>query len=603
MSTQRSVITTLILLVGGTFIVKLFFLQIVDDTFKEAAQDNLIEKVSEEAYRGRIYDRNRQLLVYNRPAYEILVIPKEIKQLDTLAFSKVFGITVEVCKQKLLQAKQYSLNKPSVIVGPLYEEEFAAIQGAMIRFQGFRVRARTTRGYRYPYLAHVLGYVAEISKEGLETDTTQYYQLGDYKGVSGLEAYYESYLRGDKGLRYKMVNVNGREIGALAEGKYDQLSKPGQNLELGIDISLQAYAEKLMEDKYGSIVAIDPQTGEILSFVSAPNYPPTALSGRHFTKNFERLSKDTLKPLFNRPLMAMYRPGSIFKIAQALVALEAQAIDPETAFACDQTIINCHQHSTQKDLAYAIKNSCNPYFFRVMKAVIEPEGVSQPNKRSREGLIYWHKQMKKFGFGTQFSIDAPFASKGFVPDISYYDKYYGPLRWRYSHIYSLSIGEGENLVVPLQMANFAAILANGGYYYTPHFVRNIGQSQGPLPQYRKRHVLDIHPTHFSFIKKAMQLVVEGGTGWRARIPDITVCGKTGSVENLNREDHSVFIGFAPAEDPKIALAVYVEYVGEGGQMAAPIAGLLIEKYLKKEKAKLRMENYVLNFRNISSNNE
>ena len=587
------------LLAGVIFVIKLFFLQIVDDTFKEAAQDNLIAKVREEAYRGRIYDRNKQLLVYNKPAYEILAVPKEVKHLDTLAFSKAFGITKEDLRNKLRQAKKYSLSKPSVIIGPLYEEEFASVQGAIIKFHGFRVRVRTTRGYRYPYLAHVLGYVAEISKEALAADTTNYYQLGDYKGVSGLEAFYEMYLRGEKGLKYKMVNVNGREIGALAEGKYDQLSKPGKNLALGIDISLQAYAEKLMKNKSGSIVAIEPTTGEILSFVSAPSYHPTDLSGRYFTKNFEKLSQDTLNPLFNRPLMAMYRPGSIFKIAQALVALDAKAIQPTTTFPCDQNIIKCHKHRLEQNLSYAIKNSCNPYFFQVMKSVIEPEGVSQPSKRAREGLIYWHTQMKKLGFGTQLSIDAPFASKGFVPDVSYYDKYYGPLKWQYSHIYSLSIGEGENLVVPLQMANFAAIVANGGYYYTPHFVRNIGQSQGPLLKYKKRHIVDMDTTHFFFIKKAMQLVVEGGTGWRARLPDITVCGKTGSVENVNREDHSVFIAFAPAENPKIALAVYVEYVGEGGQIAAPIAGLLIEKYLKKKEAKLYMEKYVLNFNNTS----
>ena len=593
---RRYLLPGLLLLASTIFAIKLFFIQILDNTYKQAARSNFTERIKESAYRGRVFDREGRLLVYNVPVYDIYVIPKEVKVLDTATFCQLFGIERTVLRDRLRTARSYSLIRPSKVLGPLYDKEFAQVQGYLRDFRGFYAQSRTIRSYRYPSLAHALGYVAELSKEDLKKDTSNYYQIGDMKGITGIEAYYEKYLRGEPSRRYKMVNARGREIGAFAGGKYDTLSVPGKDLRLGIDIVLQSYAEQLMAGRTGSIVALEPSTGEILCFVSSPNYSPHLLSGRSFTKHFLSLVENELRPLFNRPLQAMYRPGSIFKVAQALVALQEQVITPASVFSCNQEIIGCHNHYPQENLVGAIKNSCNPYFFKVMQRVIQPEGRRQNvYRQARQNFHLWKERMHDLGFGVHLPVDVPFVQRGSVPSLQYYDKIYGALQWKYSNIYSLSIGEGENLVVPIQMANFAAIMANLGYYYVPHFVQSIGNSEGPLHTYRKKYYVSIDAEHFEIVAQAMQLVVESGTGRRARLPDINVSGKTGSVQNKGRPDHSVFIAFAPSEAPKIALSVYVEHAGEGGTIAAAIAGLLIEKYLKGKKAKLQMEPYVFSF--------
>ena len=593
---RRYLLPALMLLISTVFAVKLFLIQIVDNTYKQAAESNFTERIKERAYRGHILDRHGRMLVYNVVVYDIYVIPKEIKSLDTALFCQVFEIERSYLRAQLQAALSYSLIKRSKVLGPLYAEEFARVQGYVRDFTGFYVQPHTARGYNYSNLSHALGYVAELSKEELDKDTSNYYQIGDLKGITGIEAYYEKYLRGEPGRRYKMVDARGREIGDFAGGKYDTLSVPGKDIKLGIDISLQKYAEKLLTGRVGSIVALEPSTGEILCFASAPSYAPQLLSGRALPKNFLALTKDNLRPLFNRPLQAMYRPGSIFKVAQALVALQEKAITPASVFFCDQDIIGCHVHYPRENLIGAIRTSCNSYFFRVMQRVIQPEGRRQNvYRQARRNFELWKKRMHDLGFGVQLPIDAPFMQKGSIPSVQYYDKIYGALRWKYSNIYSLSIGEGENLVVPLQMANFAAIMANSGYYFAPHFVQSIGESQGPLPTYTKKHYVSIDAKHFKIVREAMRQVVESGTGWRARLHDISVSGKTGSVQNKGRADHSVFITFAPSEDPKIAVSVYVEYAGEGGTLAAAIAGLLIEKYLKGKQAELLMEPYVLSF--------
>lgn len=595
MKERRYLLQILVLLVGLLFVGKLFFIQVMDSTYRQAAESNFTQRVKERAYRGRILDRNGKLLVYNVPVYDIYAIPKEVKTLDTARFCSLFDIDAQVLEQRLQAAHSYSPIKSSHILGPLYEEEFARVQSYIRDFAGFHVQAQTIRGYKYPYLAHVLGYLSEIDKKQLIGDTSNYYQIGDLKGRSGIEAYYEEQLRGKPSLRYKMVDARGREIGAFAGGKYDTLSVPGKDLTLGIDINLQAYAEQLMVGRSGSIVALEPSTGEILCFVSAPSYAPHILSGRHFRKNYSVLATDSLRPLFVRPLQAMYRPGSIFKIAQALVALQEKAIHPESKFSCNRRLVGCHFHNPVEDLIGSIRDSCNPYFYRVMQRVVEPESVENPYQQVRHGLQRWNERMLSLGFGTELAIDVPFVQNGAIPSPQDYDKIYGTLRWRYSNIYSLSIGEGENLVVPLQMANLAAIVANGGYYYVPHFVRSVGDSKIPLPIYTQRQYVSIHVDHFTVIQKAMQQVVTKGTGWRAQVPEMSVCGKTGSVQNQERAEHSVFIAFAPQENPKIAVSVYVEYAGEGGTIAAAISGLLIEKYLKGEEAALFMEPYVFSF--------
>ena len=598
MRERKYLLPAVAVLFGLVFGAKLLFIQVLDSTYQQAAKSNSTQRIKERAHRGHIRDRNEELLVYNVPVYDIQVTPKEVKAFDTASFSRLFGIEQDVLRSRLLAAKSYSYLKPSYVLGPMSGEEFAAVQGRIRDFEGFHVRVRSLRDYRSPSLAHALGYVAEVNKNQLKADTSNYYSIGDLRGISGLEAYYEKNLRGSSGIRYEMIDARGRTLGAFAGGKYDTLSRPGQTIDLGIDINLQLYAEQLMRGKTGSVVAIEPRTGEILCFVSAPSYAPQLLSGRHFTRNYAALQSDQQRPLFNRSLQAMYRPGSIFKVAQALVALQEGTIRVESVFPCDQQIIKCHPHAPRENLLGAIKNSCNPYFFRVMQRFIEPDRRSaSPYQQAREQLQIWTKYMHDLGFGVKLPIDIPFSQKGFVPNTSYYDKIYGPLRWKYSNIYSLSIGEGENLVIPIQMANFVSIIANRGYYYIPHFARIPTQEATEEESiYQQRHKVPIDAAYFDVIQEAMQLVVEQGTGQRARISGIDVCGKTGSVQNKNNPEHSVFIAFAPREEPRIALSVYVEHGGEGGTIAAAIAGLLIEKYLKGESAALRMDPYVASFK-------
>jgi penicillin-binding protein 2 len=442
-------------------------------------------------------------------------------------------------------------------------------------------------------MANQLGYVSEISKDQLDRDKEDIYRRGDEIGQSGIEAYYEKYLRGKGGVRYLLRNVDGIVKGPFNEGKNDTLSIPGQDLVSTVDIDLQEYAEFLMEGKAGSAIAIEPSTGEILAMVSGPSYDPSMLTGRNYSDNFQLISSDTNKPLFNRPLMAQYRPGSIFKIAQAMVALQEGVITPETRIRCDRSIIDCHGPHTNEDLEGAITNSCNPYFRQTMRLMVNQGKSDNPFDDSRIGLAEWTKHMLSFGFGKPLGIDLPNEKGGLVPSVSYYDRAYDGRPWKFSNIYSISIGEGENLVVPLQMANFAATVANRGFYVTPHLIKAIGDSLKPLPQYTQRHHTSIDAKNFEIAANAMQRVVESGTGLRAKLQDVIVCGKTGTVQNEPRPNHSVFIAFAPKENPKIAVSVYVEYSGQGARAAASIASLMIEKYLFGATRRPYIEQYVL----------
>ena len=434
--------------------------------------------------------------------------------------------------------------------------------------------------------------MSEVSKGDLKNDSTHIYKQGDYIGKSGIEAFYENHLSGKRGVRVFMRDVHGLNKGAFAEGKYDTLAIPGKNLVTSLDIDLQLYGEKLLAGKAGSIVAIEPETGEILALVSGPSYDPTLLTGRNYGSNFHLVSADTNKPLFNRPLMAQYRPGSIFKIAQAMTALQEGVITPDTRIRCDRNIIGCHGPHFNEDLRGAITNSCNVYFREVFKRMIQKGKLEDPFKDSRLGLEEWHHHITSFGFGSPLKIDLPNEKGGLMPSPAYYDRAYRNRPWKFSNIYSVSIGEGENLVAPIQMANFAATVANRGYYYIPHLVKRIGDD-GSLPFYQQKHFTTIDSTHFKVAVDAMQNVVQAGTGVRAYLPDVVVCGKTGSVENDPLPEHSVFIAFAPRDNPKIAISVYVEFSGMGGRAAASIAGLMIEKYLKGRTDRQHIEDYVL----------
>lgn len=590
---RKYIIQLVIVLTGIIFLAKLFSIQVLDSKYAEAATSNIIHKVIEYPYRGLIFDRKGQLIVFNTPQYNLTVIPAEVKHLDTAKFCNVFGISKEEFIEKMTDAEDFSYVQPSIFIKQLSNKDLASIQDHLVDFNGFDIQPRTTRSYSQPVLANALGYVSEINKRQLERDSADYYKQGDYIGQSGLEAFYEKQLRGRRGVKFKVKNVRGIEKGAYAEGEYDTLAIPGLNLVSTIDLDLQVYGEELMKGKSGSIVAIEPATGEILSIVSGPSYDPNRLTGRDYSKNFSQISQDTLKPLFNRPLMAQYRPGSIFKIIQAMVALQEGVIAPNTRIVCNRNIIGCHGPHSNEDLVGAITHSCNPYFHQVMRRVVNQGKSEDTYEDTRIGLANWHKHIESFGLGAPLGIDLPNEKSGMIPSVEYYDRAYKGEPWKYSNIYSIAIGEGENLVVPIQMANFAATVANRGYYYIPHLVKSIGDSGEPLPQYKEKHYTTVDPKYFDFAVQAMANVVESGTGqYRAKLKDIAVCGKTGTVQNDPMPDHSVFIAFAPKDDPKIAVSVYVEDAGQGARAAASIASLMIEKYLLGETQRPYIEEYV-----------
>ncbi|MCF6360726.1 MAG: peptidoglycan glycosyltransferase [Cyclobacteriaceae bacterium] len=593
------IIQTVFIGVAILFSIRLFSLQVLDDSYKTAADNNIIQEEIEYPFRGLIYDRNGEILVANKAIFDLLVIPTQLKNFDTIRFCNLVGITVEEFDTKVNKAKAYSYVKASLFIKQISLEDFSKFQDYLDEFSGFVLQPRTTRSYTYPILSNALGYISEISKYELRKDTLNYYHSGDYIGKSGLESNYETYLRGLRGKQFKIRNVRGVEKGKFKDGQFDTLAVPGFSITSTIDRTLQEYAEKLMKGKSGSIVAIEPSTGEILSIVSAPSYDPGMLSGKDFSQNFGVIKQDTLKPLFNRPLMAAYRPGSIFKIVQSLVALQEGVITPYSRFKCNTNLIGCHNGAshpfgTSEKLVGAIKNSCNPFFYQVMRKMVVQNVEDSPYLDAKIGLDKWNKYIKNFGFGAPLGIDLPGEKGGLIPDSKYYDRAYRGREWKYSNIYSLSIGEGENLVVPIQMANFTATVANRGYYYTPHLVKAISNTGKPLPIYTQKKYTGVDSAYFEIAVEAMAEVIKSGTGqYRAKLKDIEVCGKTGTVQNDPNPDHSVFIAFAPRNNPKIAVSVYVENAGQGARAAAAISGLLIEKYLKKDSATLYFEPYVL----------
>lgn len=594
---RKEIIQIAFVLIGIVFLVKLFFIQVLDDRYDKLAYSNAILREVDYPVRGLIKDRNGKLIVYNTPEFDLQIIYKEVKTLDSAKFCEVFSMTMDDLKQKfkeLKQKREYSPVKLTTFLTQLSTLDFAKIQDNIDEFQGFYIQARTTRAYRAQAAANAIGYVSEISKTKLANDKTGIYKQGDYIGQSGIEAYYEPYLRGKRGVRFKLRNVDGVEKGSFRDGAIDTLSVPGQDIISTIDLDLQSYGEYLLKGKAGSIIAIEPSSGEILAMVSGPSYDPTLLTGRNYSSNFVLINNDTNKPLFNRPLMAQYRPGSIFKIAQAMVALQEGVISEQTRFRCDRSVIGCHGPHSNEDLRGAITHSCNPYFREVLRKMLNQGKSNSPFDDTRIGLAEWSKHISSFGFGKRLGIDLPNEKGGLVPDPAYYDRAYGGRPWKFSNIYSIAIGEGENMVVPLQMANFAATIANKGYYITPHLVKSIGDSGKPLPQYIDKHFTTIDSSYFRVAADAMERVVSEGTGsYRAKLKDIVVCGKTGSVQNEPFPDHSVFIAFAPKENPKIAVSVYVEYSGQGARAAASIASLMIEKYLLGATGRPQIEEYVL----------
>jgi penicillin-binding protein 2 len=472
-------------------------------------------------------------------------------------------------------------------------EEMSLIAPHLANFKGFYEEATSARNYPYKSAANILGYLSEVYRE--EIDEDRFYKPGNNIGRAGIERFYEKELRGIKGIKYIVTSALNNAIESYADGKYDTTARQAEPLKMGMDVVLQTYGEELMLKKRGCIVAIEPSSGEILSMVSAPSYDPNLLVGkRNISANYPKLARDPNLPLFPRPLQAEYPPGSIFKLVQSLIGMQEGVINANTGFPCDKSLVGCHNHPSARNIAEAIQYSCNPYYYMAVRRIIQ-QGVKKNIYADAEyGLNKWYKYIRSFGLGETFDTDVSGQRPGLIPNPAFYDKWYGHHTWAFSTIRSISIGQGEVKLTPLQMANIVAIIANKGWYYTPHFVRAIGR-HGSLPQFRKKRWTMINYRHFDAVMEGMRRVVNepGGTGKMARLDDIMVCGKTGTVQNPHGEDHSVFFAFAPMKNPKIAIAVFVENAGWGGTWAAPIASLMIEKYLKGKVSDLEKEKRIL----------
>lgn len=495
--------------------------------------------------------------------------------------------------KKFQKAKIYSPYKSSIFEKQLSAETYAALQEKLYKFNGFYVQPRSIRKYPFRSAAHLLGYLGEVDDKLVEKNP--YYLQGDYIGISGIEQSYEKELRGRRGVRYVLVDVFNREKGRFEDGKYDTLAVAGESLTLSLDAELQQYAEKLLQNKIGSAVAIDPSTGEILAMVNNPTYDPNLLVGRVRSKNYGKLLMDPSKPLFNRAMMAYYPPGSTFKIINSLIGLQEQTINEHTLFGCaagyrvGNIFVHCHPHSSPLEIRTAIAVSCNSYYCQTFRSVIDNKKYA----KSEEAFDKWRNYVLSFGVGKKINVDMPHELKGNVPTVAYYDKFFGKSRWKSSTIISLAIGQGELGITPLQMANVSCIVANGGYYFVPHVVKNIGEKHYLPEGFKQKNYTAIDQSYYDIIQDGMQKVFEAGTARGSQIKDLVMCGKTGTAQNPHGENHSVFFCFAPRDNPKIAVAVLVENAGQGARFAAPIATLMVEKYLRDSISRPELEKRMM----------
>jgi penicillin-binding protein 2 len=582
---RKTVIAIIMSAVILVYILRLFSIQIIESRYKEGADSNAFLKKTQFPPRGLIYDRNHTLLVYNKPAYDIALIMREIRDLDTLAFCKALNIDKQFFIQRLADIKNrdknsgYSSYTPQLFMTQLRNEDIATIQQSMYKFPGFYIQNRTLREYAFPNAAHVLGSIGEVSRSKLESDS--YYKQGDYAGRDGLEKTYENVLRGEKGVEILLRDAKGRIKGKYENGKEDIAPKAGDNLMLTLDAQLQVLGEKLLTGKVGSIVAIEPSTGEILAMVSNPTFNPSLLVGRQRSKNYMQLVNDPTKPLMNRATQALYPPGSSFKTAEALVCQQMGGIDEHTYFSCNgpsSSPIRCtHHHGSPVSLLSAVEESCNPYFWNAFRATLEKDGYGLKNINFRTRYDDWVDRMKSFGLGEKFSdSDIYEQSRGYIPTQKYYNKLYkGEKGWRAITIRSNAIGQGEVLATPLQMANLMCAIANEGYYISPHLNRCDSMR-------KKIHYSKVDKKYFPIVFEAMWRVFESGTASASKIPGVDMCGKTGTADNSHGKPHSIFVGFAPRVHPKIAIAVVVENAGFGSTYAAPIFSLLVEQYLYRK---------------------
>ncbi|MBD5200724.1 MAG: penicillin-binding protein 2 [Bacteroidales bacterium] len=567
------------------YLVRLFNLQLGDSTYKDSADSNAFLRKIIYPARGLVYDRNDRLVIFNQPAYDVMLIPRDVGEFDTLALCKVLGIDKARLEELWAEMKDprknpgYSSYRAQKLLSHLSQEEYGRLQEKLYLFPGFFIQKRTIRQYNYHAGANVLGNIREVSAEDVEKD--RYYRSGDYTGDLGIEKSYEKALRGVKGMEIMMKDAHGRIQGKYENGIHDVSPEAGKNLKLSLDMELQQYGETLMRGKIGAIVCIEPSTGEILALVTSPNYDPTLLIGKDRGKNYAELVKNPYMPLFDRALQAAYPPGSTFKPTQGLIFLQEGIIDNSTAYPCHRGYVNglrvgCHGHGSPITLKPALQTSCNAYFCWGLKNMLDRQGTT-PSAQ----LTKWKDYMVSMGYGYKLGVDLPHESRGFIPNADFYNSSFRGKDWSANSIISISIGQGEVLATPLQIANLGATIANRGFFYTPHVVKEISDSTIDK-RFKVKHAPRIKKEYYETVAEGMRMAVLGGTCKGANLVDIEVAGKTGTAQNPHGRDHSVFMGFAPYKDPKIAVCVYVENAGFGATFGVPIGALMIEKYLKGE---------------------
>jgi penicillin-binding protein 2 len=584
---KKILLSSIIIIIGLSFIGRLSYLQIFSFSPNQVLEDSAIKAIYDYPERGYIYDRNGKLLVANQPGYDVMVIPREVKPLDTLEFCDLLKIEKEKFVDKLYKARVYSPRLPSVLVPQLSKEDYARLQEKMRKYEGFYIQKRSLRYYNTKSGANVLGYISEVNENDLEKNP--YYVQGELTGRTGIEKEYEEILRGRKGVKYIQKDRFNRDIGPYKDGILDTLPEQGKELHVTLDKILQEYGEKLMHGKRGGIVALEPGTGEILALISGPTYDPALLVGRERSKNYSKLHYDTIsKPTWDRAILAEPSPGSPFKTLNALIALQEGVLKPSTTIRCyngfyvGSTLRGCHCGGGIRNMNNGIYKSCNAYFAGTFRKIYDKYTTTD------EGMDVWSGHMKSFGLGNYLGYDLPTGRPGRIPDKAYYDKFYGDNRWSSSYIISNSIGQGEVAATPIQLANMTAAIANKGFYFTPHILKRIDGIPIRKTEFTEPKYTTIDKKHFEPVIRGMSDVYTKGTAKWLQIPDITIAGKTGTVENYTRidgvktqlTDHSIFVAFAPVDNPKIALAVFIEHGYYGSRYAGHIASLMIEKYLK-----------------------
>jgi len=598
---RKYIVAAIFVLTTLLYLMRLFYIQIIDVSYKYSAENNSRRPVTQYPARGLMYDRNGKLVVYNEAAYDLMITPIEVKSFDTIEFARFIDMSVDQVREKIRRSKVKSRTnnvfKPSLFVSQLSAETYAQLEERLYKYPGFFVQIRTLRRYAKSVGAHMLGYVSEVDSNELRRD--KYYKTGDYIGKSGLEKSYEDDLRGKKGVNIQLVDVHNRVKGSFQNGRLDTAAVVGSDLTLSIDADLQAYGEYLTQKMSGGVVAIEPSTGEILALVSAPTYDPQLLIGRARAINYPKLSRDSINPLFFRAAMANYPPGSTFKIINGVIGLQEEVVVASTRFNCPggynyggPKLLACtHVHGTL-DLPQAVAQSCNTYFCHVFRSIIDNPKYSSV----RESYTTWRNDVMSFGIGQRLNTDIPNELSGNVPSPGYLDRIFGKDRWRSATIISLAIGQAEMGITPLQLANMTAVIANRGYYYTPHLVKAIKGKDGIDPRFTEKHVTPFDTSVFTIIVNGMRGAVTGGTSVEANLPGFEVCAKTGTAQNPHGNNHSVFVTFAPKDHPRIVIAAYVENAGYGAAWALPVASLMMEKYLTGTVKRKALEERMLTFK-------